>query len=133
MIRVTALQVLIVALTACASPGPAPLLQPEPLRVDVTTPQATLEAVVLDALDREHWRVIRPFDRGLVVAERYDGLGKARVRLRASRGQVVLDYLSSDEFEYAVLDNGPVIDPLYNQWVTALMQRIRAALAGPAG
>lgn len=129
MVRAILILTAALALFACATPGPAPLLQPDAVRVDVTTSQAALESAVRQALDEEHWRIIRPFDRGVVVAERFHGLGKARIRLRASRGQVVLDYLSSENFDYAVSDRGPIIDTRYNRWVEALMARIRAALS----
>lgn len=109
---------------ACVSTRPAPLQTVQPVKVDVTVPTAAIEAVVLRALDQRRWRVVRPFDRGVLLAERPYGNGKARIRARVARGAVHLDYVSSDNFDYAVKAGQAVIDSRYNGWMDLLRSEI---------
>ena len=115
---------LLAGLSACASKPTAPVRTVAPGSVDVTAAPAAVEAMVLKALDRQHWRIVRPFDRGVLVAERPHGNGKARIRVRVARGAVHLDYISSDQFDYAVTNGVTVINNRYNGWMDLLRSEI---------
>ena len=114
----------LVLVSACASTRPAPLRAVQPVKVDVTIAPARIETAVLAALDDQNWQVVRPFDRGVLVADRPYGNGKARIRARVARGSVLLDYMSSDNFDYAVKDGVTVIDNRYNGWMDLLRSEI---------
>lgn len=114
----------IAVLAACASTGPAPLRDVAPVAVDVTVPPKAVEQVVLDALDKQNWQIVRPFDRGIAVAERPYGAGKARIRARVARGVVHLEYISSDKLDYAIKNDVAVIDDRYNGWMDLLRSEI---------
>lgn len=111
-------------LAACASTGPAPLRSVAPVNVDVTVPPSQIEPAVVAALDEQNWRVVRPFNRGVLVAERLHGNGKVRIRSRVARGAVYLEYLSSDNFDYAEQDGLVRIDDRYNGWMDLLRNEI---------
>lgn len=111
-------------LAACASTGPAPLRSVAPVTVDVTVPPSRIEPAVVAALDEQNWRIVRPFNRGVLVAERLYGNGKVRIRSRVARGAVYLEYLSSDNFDYAEKAGVATIDDRYNGWMDLLRNEI---------
>lgn len=123
-IRHLTVSLAMLVLAACVSTGPAPLRSVSPVPVDVTVPPSRIEPAVVAALDEQNWRIVRPFDRGVLVAERLHGNGKVRIRSRVARGAVYLEYLSSDSFDYAETGGVATIDDRYNGWMDLLRNEI---------
>lgn len=105
------------------------LYQPTPISVPDRISQGELERRIEVALTKRGW-IVDKKRRGEMQAHIARGTASARINVGYSRDQVKINYVSSQNMNFASTPQGPTIHTRYNTWVKNIEKDLRLAMFG---